>query len=45
MRLTLRAPDIVEAILNGRQLAEMTLAGLMRPFPVGWREQSRILGD
>ena len=44
LRLTLLAPDIVEAILGGRQPAEMTLAVLMRPFPVGWREQSRILG-
>ena len=39
LRLTLLAPDIVEAIVSGRQPAEMTLAGLMRPFPVGWREQ------
>ena len=39
LRLTLLAPDIVEAILDGRQPAEMTLAGLMRPFAVGWVEQ------
>lgn len=39
LRLTLLAPDIVGAILNGRQPAEITLAGLMRRFPVGWREQ------
>jgi hypothetical protein len=39
LRLTLLAPDIVEAILGGRQPAEMTLAVLMRPFPLGWREQ------
>ena len=39
LRLTLLAPDIVEAILGGRQPAEMTLAVLMRPFAVGWREQ------
>ena len=38
-RLTLLAPDIVEAILDGRQRAEMTLAVLMRPFPVEWRKQ------
>ena len=36
LRLTLLAPDIVEAILGGRQPAEMTLAVLMRPFAVGW---------
>lgn len=39
LRLTLLAPSIVESILDGRQPAEMTLAGLMEPFPVGWREQ------
>jgi hypothetical protein len=44
MRLTLLAPDIVEAILGGRQPTEMTLAVLMRPFPVGWREQARFSG-
>ncbi len=39
LRLTLLAPDIVEAILDGRQPAEMTLAVLMEPFAVEWREQ------
>jgi hypothetical protein len=39
LRLTLLAPDIVEAILGGRQPAEMTLAVLMRPFSVLWGEQ------
>jgi len=43
LRLTLLAPDIVEAILNGRQPAEMTLAVLMRRFPVGWVEQDEKL--
>jgi hypothetical protein len=43
LRLTLLAPEIVEAILDGRQPAEITLAGLMRPFPVVWREQRRLL--
>jgi len=36
-------PDIVEAILVGRQM-EMTLAELMQPFPVGWREQRKAPG-
>ena len=40
LRLTLLAPEIIEAILDGRQSAEMTLAVLMEPFPVGWREQA-----
>ena len=39
LRLTLLAPAIVEAILDGRQPPELTLAMLMKPFPVGWREQ------
>lgn len=41
LRLTLLAPDIVEAILNGRQPARLQLKGLMGRFPVGWREQAR----
>ena len=41
LRPTVLAPDIVEAILGGRQPAEVTLAALMRPFPVGWREQMK----
>jgi len=40
LRLTLLAPVVVEAILGGRQPAEMTLAVLMRPFPINWQTQS-----
>ena len=36
LRLTLLAPDIVEAVLGGRQPAEVTLTVLMRPFPIEW---------
>lgn len=43
LRLTLLAPDIVEAILGGRQPAELTLAVLMRPFPVEWKAQDSTL--
>jgi hypothetical protein len=39
LRLTLLAPDIVEAILAGRQPEGVTLPGLMEPFPVEWGEQ------
>ena len=39
LRLTLLAPAIVEAILDGRQPEGMTLPGLMEPFPVEWEEQ------
>jgi hypothetical protein len=40
LRLTLLAPEIVEAILDGRQPAGLTLAVLMPPFSVVWREQA-----
>jgi hypothetical protein len=36
LRLTLLAPDIVEAILDGTQAPEMTLARALEPFPAGW---------
>ena len=39
LRLTLLAPDIVEAILDGRQGPQLTLARLLEPFPMGWIEQ------
>lgn len=38
-RLTLLAPDLLEAIVNGPQSPHMTLATLMRPFPVAWQSQ------
>jgi hypothetical protein len=43
LRLTLLAPNIVEAILDGRQRPEVTLARAMDPFPVEWAEQSNRL--
>jgi hypothetical protein len=39
LRLTLLAPDIVEAILDGRQPERVTLPALMEPFPVAWESQ------
>lgn len=42
-RLTLLAPDIGEATLNGRQEGTVTLPGLMEPFPVEWRLQREVL--
>jgi hypothetical protein len=39
LRITLLAPDAVEAILDARQRADMTLAILMEPFPVSWSMQ------
>jgi hypothetical protein len=38
LRLTLLAPDIVEAILDGRQPEKMTLPVLLKPFPISWFE-------
>jgi hypothetical protein len=43
LRLTLLAPEIVEAILDGRQPVEITLAVLMRPFPAEWDGQHQSL--
>lgn len=46
LRLTLLAPDIIEAILDGRQGPKVTLAALMKPFPVEWELQRReFLGE
>ena len=42
LRLTLLAPDIVEAILDGRQGPEVTLARVLGPFPVEWRGQAKF---
>ena len=39
LRLTLLAPDIVEAILDDRLPEEVGLAEIMRPMPVEWGEQ------
>jgi hypothetical protein len=39
LRLTLLAPDIVEAILDGNQGSEVTLARVLEAFPVEWSEQ------
>lgn len=43
LRLTLLSPTIVEAILDGRQGPQITLAALLKPFPVEWNEQREIL--
>jgi hypothetical protein len=36
LQLTLLAPGIVEAILDGRQPRELGLPRLMKPFPADW---------
>jgi hypothetical protein len=39
MRVTLLAPEIIEAILGGRQPEGLQLQQLLRRFSVWWREQ------
>ena len=39
LRLTLLAPDIVEAILDGRQPIELQLDNLLDGFPLAWEGQ------
>jgi hypothetical protein len=39
LRLTLLSPTIIEAILEGRQLATLELDDLLTPFPIEWNEQ------
>jgi hypothetical protein len=41
LQLTLLAPDVVEAIVEGRLAEGVTLPGLMEPFPVEWAQQRR----
>ena len=44
LRLTLLAPDIVEAILDGRQPKILQLKDLMGSISTDWSEQRRALG-
>ena len=45
IRLAFLAPDIVEAVLAGRQPVELTPRRLMRgELPLEWRRQRRVLG-
>jgi hypothetical protein len=45
LRLTLIAPDIVEAILTGRQPSTLQLDDLLKPMPAVWALQhSALLG-
>ena len=43
LRLTLLAPGVVEAILDGRQPVHMSLAELLTPLPLQWEGQQRVL--
>lgn len=43
LRLTLLAPEIVEAILDGRQPVGVRLDDLLRDVPVDWMRQPAAL--
>jgi hypothetical protein len=42
LRLTLLPPDLVEAIVAGRQPEGVRLPALLEGVPVGWREHCNI---
>jgi hypothetical protein len=44
LRLSLLAPDIVDAIIEGREPDELSLRKLRATFPLDWREQRRFFG-
>jgi len=44
LRLNLLAPDIVEAILTGRDPSGLSLAKLTQTLPVLWHEQREMFG-
>jgi len=43
LQLTLLAPDLVEAVLDGKPMPELELPRLLHPLPAGWSEQQRAL--
>jgi hypothetical protein len=45
VQLTLLAPDIVEAILDGRQPGNLGLPALMELFPTAWDAQRTALAE
>jgi hypothetical protein len=44
VRMTLLAPEIVEAILSGRQPDGLTMVRAMKPFPPEWSHQVSTTG-
>ena len=43
LRLTLLAPEIVEAIVAGQQPSTLQVDDLLKPLPLDWRRQRSIL--
>lgn len=44
VRMTQLAPDIIEAIVNGKQPHSLSLTDFMKPFPNGWEAQRQHFG-
>ncbi len=45
LRLTLPAPKVIEAILEGKQSATLELDVLLKQFPVEWDKQRQALTE
>jgi hypothetical protein len=43
LRLAFLSPKVVQAILDGKQPAWLTMKDLLRPHPNNWPEQERVL--
>jgi hypothetical protein len=43
LRLTLLAPEIVEAIVAGKQSSTLQVDDLLKPLPLDWQRQQSIL--
>jgi hypothetical protein len=43
LRLTLIAPEIIEAILSGRQPNTLQLDDVLKPLPAAWERQRSVL--
>lgn len=44
LRLSYLSPKIVEAILDGKGFARLTMKDLMKPFPMDWQKQATHFG-
>jgi hypothetical protein len=45
LRMTLLTPEIVQAILAGRQPEGLTMARAMKPFAIEWKSQKERFGQ